>query len=103
MAGTLYIAEYAEVHQGAAGRVGQAPNEPPLVEQTVAIGGSSTQSAAFNVQTRLVRIHCDNICSIVFGTNPTALATNQRFAAGQTEFKGVPPGQGFKVAVIQNV
>jgi len=99
---TLYITEYAELEIGPAGRVGQMPMEPPLAEQTVAIGGTSAQSLAFNASTRFVRLHTDAICSVEFGTNPTATGTTGRLAASQTEYRGVPKGQSYKVAVITN-
>jgi hypothetical protein len=99
----LYLTEFAEVAIGPAGRVDQVAQQPPLVaDQTVSIGAGSLQSAAFNAKTRIVRVHADVVCSVLFGTNPTALATSARMAAGQTEYFGVPLGQGFKVAVITN-
>lgn len=94
---TLYIAEYAD--RNAQGEIIQ---EPVVTEQTVAIGGSSTASSAFNSATRIVRLHTDAICSIVFGTAPTATAAKKRMAAGTTEYFGVPAGQAYKVAVITN-
>lgn len=100
---TLYIAEYAlAALQQVSGSPPQAPHEPPLVEQTVPIGGSSQQSQPFNAQTTAVRLHCDVVCSVAFGLNPSATTSNQRFAANQTEFKSVPKGQGYIVAVIAN-
>lgn len=96
---TLYIAEYERLAQ-APEMTPQVAAEPPLAEQTVAIGGGSVQSAAFAARTRYVRIHTDSICSIAFGANPTATATNKRMAADQTEYFGVTPTQ--KVAVITN-
>ncbi len=101
---TLYIAEYAIAGLAqVAGMVVQVPHEPPIVEQTVAIGGTSTQSNPFNAKTTLVRLHCDAICSVLFGTNPTAAATNGRKAANQTEYHSVARGQSYVVAVITNV
>lgn len=97
----LYITEYAEMQIGPAGRVGQMPVEPPIAEQTLAIG-TVVSSAAFNAKTRLVRLHCDAICSVLFGTAPTASVTTGRMAANQTEYRGVPLGQSFKVSVITN-
>lgn len=85
-----------------AGRAVQAPAEPNLAEQTVAIGGASAASSAFNVATRMVMLHTDAICSIKFGTAPTAAATNARMAAGETRFYMVPKGESYKVAVITN-
>ena len=100
---TLYVTEYATVAPAQiSGSLAQAPHEPPLVEQTVAIGGSSAQSSAFSSQTAIVRLHADSICSVLIGTNPTALTTSARFVAGQTEYRSVPKGQGYKVAVIAN-
>jgi len=47
-----------------------------------------------------VRLHADSVCSVLFGTNPTATTANARMAAGQTEYFGVAPGM--KVSVIAN-
>jgi hypothetical protein len=98
----LFIAEYVQPAQFEGGNVVAFPQEPPIAEQTVAIGGASVQSAAFNAKTTFVRIHTDVICSVKFGTNPTASATTARMAGGQERFVGVPVGQAFKVAVITN-
>lgn len=95
---TLYITEYAESGYIASGvPVGR---EPSLACQTVAIGGSSTQSSAFGNKTRLIRVHTDAICSILVGTNPTATAAKSRMAANQTEYFQVDPAA--KLAVITN-
>lgn len=97
----LDVTEYAQASaRQTAGNAPQIPQEPPLVEQQLAIGASSVQSAAFNASTTAIRLHCDVPCRLVFGLNPTASGTNQRFAANQTEYKSVPKGQSFKVAVI---
>ena len=80
---------------------GQAAQVPPVAEQVVSITGSTTQSASFNASTKFIRINTDAICSIAFGPNPTATATSQRFAANQTEYFGIAPGD--KLAVITNV
>ena len=97
---TLYITEVTDLALDSYGRIVMAPLMPPPVEQTVAIGGSSTQSNAFGSSTLSVQIHADSICSIAFGANPTATTSNQRLAANDTRFYGVVPGQ--KVAVISN-
>jgi hypothetical protein len=101
---TLYITEYAEVHIGRAGRIGQTTTEPPLVEQTVAISGASAQSAPFNAMTRQIRVHCDAICSVLVGINPTATTSSGRMVAGQTEYRGIPQSLNpFRIAVISNI
>lgn len=96
----VFITEYADIVSTIRGATA-IPVDPPLAEQTVAIGAGSLQSAAFNAATKFVRIHTDAICSInCNAANPTATATNGRFAANQTEFRGVSPGN--KLAVITN-
>jgi hypothetical protein len=104
---TLYITEFKGAAQqfgertwGAGPGVVSFAAQPPLAEQTVAVGATSTQSNAFNASTCLVRISTDAICSVLFGANPTATASSARMAAGQTEYFGVSPGM--KVAVITN-
>jgi hypothetical protein len=98
----LYITEYSTMAQ-VPNAAPQMPQEPPIAEQTVAIGGASVQSNALNVATKFVRLHTDAICSIEFGTNPTASATTGRMAANQTEYRGVPQlAAPLKVAVITN-
>ena|ERR1700680_1405299 len=97
----LYITEYESITPTSEGGAAQIPREPAVVDQApIAISGSSLQSVAFGKTTNYVRLHCDAICSVKFGANPTATASNQRMAASQTEFKGVTPG--YKVAVITN-
>ena len=75
---------------------------PPVAEQTVAIGGSSTQSAVLNAQTGLIRLISDVVCSVSVGTNPTASTTTMRLAANAAEYFTVRKNQSLKVAVIQN-
>lgn len=96
---TLYISEYASI-----GGIGnfpvQSPLEPSVTSQTVAIAGTSAQSSTFNDNTNFVRLHTDAICSVKFGADPTAAATDARMAVNQTEYFAVHPGH--KVAVITN-
>jgi hypothetical protein len=99
----LYIREYVVMPQQTG--MGLPIGQEPGVDQTpVAIGAGSLQSAAFATATRFVRIHADAICSIEFGSNPTATANSMRFAAGQTEYFGVKNSDAtpLKVAVITN-
>ena len=98
----LYVTEYAGLMPSPVGGQGQVPMEPPLAEQVVDYSGGAAASSAFNAATRLVRVHTDAICSVLFGTNPTATTSTGRFAANQTEYRGVPPGQSFKVSGVTN-
>ena len=99
---TLYIEEYAAAPIFSGGQMMQVAMQPPLARQTVSIGVGSVQSSAMNAGTKLVRVHTDVVCSVRFGTDPTAVATDARMAAGQTEYWSVPPGASYKVAVIEN-
>lgn len=73
---------------------------PPIASQTVVNTGATTQSAAFNAETKIICIHTDSICSVEFGANPTATTSSRRLAANSTEFFEVVAGQ--KVAVVLN-
>lgn len=97
----VYISEH-EVMGAQHGGLVQAVRQAPLAEHTVAVGGASAQSAVFNDRTQVVRIHTDAICSIKFGTNPTATTSTARMIAGQTEYFAVPMGAKYRVAVISN-
>lgn len=104
---TLYVTEFKQLGPTGAsswGAQGNAPfvSQPPLAEQTVAIGATSAASGAFDAATSFVRIHTDAICSVEINADPTATATKARMAAGQTEYFSIPAGNGFKVAVITN-
>lgn len=101
MANTLYVAEFAEEQIGPAGRVGQVAMFPSLTEYTLATGGVS---AAFNVQTRLLRLHAQTggVSYLISTAGTAAATTNTRLAVNQTEYVGVPKGQSFKIAAIDN-
>ena len=100
---TLYVAEFERPRN----QWVDIANAPPVVEQTVAIGGSSTQIAnAFGgtggtqFRTALIRVATDSICSIAIGANPTATTSNMRMAANSVEYFSVMPNH--KIAVITN-
>jgi len=104
----LYIREYQFAAAFVQGSGSQLPAglEPGIVDQAITIGAGSNVSAQFNAKTNFVRLHCDEICSVLFGpfsSPPTATTQNARLAANQTEFFGVNPSLGLCVAVIQNV
>jgi hypothetical protein len=80
----------------------QIPLEPALAEQSLSVTGGSVVSTAFNPQTRYVRLNMDSsgACSVSFGTAPTAITGFGRLSPNQTEYRGIPEGRAFKVAVI---
>jgi hypothetical protein len=98
----VYVTEYSQL--GMYENV-QIPQEPYIADYSIAIAVGTTVGPVFNIATRFVRIHADAVCSIRIAPavpSPTVAATNQRFAAGQTEFKGVPQNAGYCVANITN-
>jgi hypothetical protein len=83
----------------------QAAIVPVLASSIVTYTTSSVQSNVFNVDTVLVRITCDALAYVLFGTNPTALLTSMRLGEGQTEYFTVipansPPYTSLRLAVI---
>lgn len=94
---TLYITEYERVDNSNP----PVAMVPAIAKQAVTFTGTSAASAAFNARTKMVRIHTDAICSIVFGTTPVAVATDSRMAADQTEYFALSKAD-LKVAAITN-
>lgn len=67
------------------------------VQQKVTIGGTSTQSSAFNARTNYVTIHADGECYFDIGSNPTATTSTRHLASGvHRTFKVV---SGHKIAI----
>lgn len=97
---TLYITEFSNIGVPANSTQSQMAAQPPIVEQTVALGAASVQSSAVNASTKFVRLFTDTICGISFGTNPTAVAGSARMAANTTEYFAIPQGQSYKIAAI---
>jgi DUF917 family protein len=97
---TLYITEGRLA--GAGGLQGTPMmGMPKVAGQTVAIGATTVQSAAFNANTQIIRLESDVVCSVeIGGANPVATAASQRMAAGVPEYFAVTPGD--KLAVITN-
>ena len=99
-AATLYISEFVNGLATVGSTQPQIFPQAAITDQAVAISGSSAQSAAFNARTRAVLLTCDDGCSVLVGTNPTATTGNYLlFKGGRAEF-GVAPGE--KIAVIAN-
>lgn len=98
----LYISEYVDAPLVNPGQAIPVGIEPAVAQQHFTVSGTSAQSALFNAKTKFVRIHTDGIVSLKFGTNPTAVTTELRLAANQTEYFGVPEGGLYMVAAITN-
>ena len=96
MANNLYISEYTQNTID----LPVLAAEPSTATQKVDFTAGATQSSAFRNDTKLVRIHAEAICSVRFGTNPTATTADMRMVAGQTEYFKTSPA--FKLSVIAN-
>lgn len=101
----LFVKEYSMLGREKFGGTGnniQAPLEPAIRTQKLAIGASSVASEQFNNETTMVLVATDAICSVVFGTSPTATANDLRLAANTSQLFAVTPGGALKIAVITN-
>jgi len=101
----LTVVEYANIMVSPGGRIGQAPENPPIKTQAVSIGAKSAQSVKFDAQTKYIRVQTDAKCAIEIGVNPTAIVplppnASAGMSPGQTEYHGIPPGSGMSIAVI---
>lgn len=98
----LYVTEFANLGRDSNRQMLQIPELPVVAEQTVAVSGSAAASNAFNALTAFVMLHADTVCSVAFGTAPTAATTNLRLAANTYLTLAVPIGASYKVSVIAN-
>lgn len=81
-------------------KVWPAPEEPGVNQAALAVSGGSAQSAAFSATTQVIELSALVDCYFEVGLNPTATTNSQPLAAGQTKFRTVAPGKGYKVAVL---
>lgn len=98
----LYIVEFQLEGVDAFGNVMPVAKQMPVASQKLAFS-SSAQSATLNPLTTLVRLQPDGVCSVVFGSNPTASTNDMRMNLGQTEYFAVQPNSNLKIAAINNV
>lgn len=96
----LFITEYASLARDTFDYMIPAGEEPAVANQSITISGTSAQSAAFNARTSFVMIHAQEATCLAWGTNPTAVTSQQRIAAGETRYVGVPVNKSYKVAGI---
>jgi len=94
----LQITEYKEVGNEITGIRLPVAQEPFVAVQQVTISGTTAQSAAFNAETRYIRISGDAAFRFRVGLDPTAVITDTRMIADAAEYFGVTPGH--KIAAI---
>lgn len=98
--GIAYITEFENL-ENVGGSIGQIAAQPPIAEQTVSYT-THTESSALNANTKYVRVHTDSICSVSFGTAPSATTSKMRMAANQTEYFKVPKNFSYKLSFVAN-
>lgn len=99
-ASRVWISEFAVLTATASGgSPGQMAALPSLVDQsTLDISGGMQSSAAFNGQTKYIRITCEVQCAVKVGG--TATTSSLPLGAMSPEYFGVQPGT--TVSVIAN-
>ncbi len=95
---TCKISEYRSVAKDEGYDDVPAAQEPALATQTVTYT-TSAASAAFNSETRFIRIIADAKAHFVVGTAPTADADDPYVPSDAAEYFGVIKGGSFKIAL----
>src|ERR1700753_970443 len=83
-ASELKVTEFSNIAYVGPGGVSVAPiaNTPPVVDQPpISFASGAANSAAFNANTKIVRLLCDVQCSVAFGASPTATTNNMVLVA----------------------
>jgi hypothetical protein len=99
----LFLTEYVNSAKDTGSNFIAAGMEPSVNELALTLTSSSQQATVFNAQTSFVMVHAQEAACLAWGTNPTAVTTKQRMAAGETRYYGIPQGRGFRVAAILGV
>ena len=99
----LFLTEYRDSAKDTGSNFIAAGMEPSVAEQALTLTSSSQQAAVLNSQTSFVMVHAQEAACLAWGTNPTAVTTKQRMAAGETRYYGVPVNKSFKLAAILGV
>ena len=97
----LYVTEFQQMgNQERSADIGGVPQVArlPSISTQVVTFTTSTASAAFNANTRFIRVHTDAACHITVADSPTATTSHLKMVADQTEYFAVTPGQ--KIAAV---
>lgn len=95
---TVSVTQFSAVGSVSNGSL-MCPQAPFIATEDISASTTSAQSAAFDSQTRFVRIMSDANVRVRFGSNPTATATDMPIRANSPEFVAVVSGD--KIAVIE--
>lgn len=92
------ILEYSDAGSTPRGAI-DIPLEPPSYIQTVEVGSDSIQSAAFDMDTCIVKLVSDVDCVFEVGLDPDATNSFRSLMAGKEQTIVVTKGQDMKVAI----
>lgn len=102
----MYVEEFSHLAVDGNGMPIMAGRQPSIARQKFSFTGTPNVSAAFNVNTRFIRLHADGIYSYLVAADPSGVAvTDVRQVAGVTEYFAIDPslvGTGLKVGAITN-
>ena len=87
----LSVTEYDNTTLDARGDSMPVATNPGVTIQNISFTATAGVSAAFDRDTKLVRVISDADCRILFGANPTAVVTDMLLKAGSVEYFGVTP------------
>lgn len=87
----LSVTEYDNTTLDGRGDSMPVAQHPGLAIQNITFTATHGASAAFNRNTKLIRVVSDADCRIVFGASPVAVTTDMLVKAGSAEYFGVSP------------
>jgi hypothetical protein len=87
----LSVTEYDNTTLDARGETMPVATNPGVTIQNITFTATAGVSAAFDRNTKLVRVISDADCRILFGVSPTAVVTDMLLKAGSAEYFGVTP------------
>ena len=96
-AAVCYVSEYESMVIDDSGRIVHVPQEPAITVQAIN-HTTTTQSAAFNADTRFVGIVCDEASYFEFGPNPTSTTADPYIPANVRWFFGIARGAALEVS-----
>ena len=99
MAGNFYCREFANLAKDGHGETVMVGAEPALADQKLAFAATGV-SMTLDDRTRFVEIHTDAVCH--YRVNAASVSTDSmRLGEGATVFKGVVPGSGRQIWVVE--
>jgi hypothetical protein len=101
MANLLIVTEFAEMQITQGGRLSTLPMHPAVVT-CYTVATATVSATSFNANTSILRLHAKTgaMCYTITTAGTIAAATDTRLALNQTEYVGVPKGQGYRISAV---